>query len=339
MLFKTTWQLAMLTASLILLAACNGDNTTSTQAPNISIPLSVYKNSGGGTKYIAYTSVGGGEPVMTVVDTGSEVYFVNESAIGPNVTMTDQTVTLYYDFGHQTITGKLAYAPVSFYANNNAVITSSANTPIVVVPSTALPIKALMGVGMRGNLSPILYLPYPYNQALSVNLPESTLSFGVFNDINAANSAWVQLPSITCNTFPHGGNPYGSVNTSCWNTFAVPIKPAFNILESSYTAPVINGVLDTGSDSGIQMPSQPDYITLRHGNITNFGFATLNSSKGPLLMEMTPNKIYFAATTFNDPNGLINVGNYVFNFYQIIFDRYDGKVWFTPSPVNTSSSN
>jgi hypothetical protein len=45
---------------------------------------------------------------------------------------------------------------------------------------------------------------------------------------------------------------------------------------------------------------------------------------------MTP-KVY-AATNATHGDNFVNLGNNVFNYYKIIFNRYDGKVWFK-SPV------
>ena len=309
----------------VVLAGCNsgGTATSSSQiAQPVSVPLFVYSG-GGQTKYYAYTSAGGGTPGQTVIDTGSDIYYVNQSSVGPNVTYTNESVTLYYDFGHRQVNGILAYAPVSMYSGSNVVITSAVNTPIVVVPDAPPPFIGLMGVGMRSNISVNLYFAYPYNQALSVNLPESAISFGLFDHITSGNGfSWVQLESQACKNY---ATPLES-SANCWNTFGLPISANFNQGESTITAPLMNGLLDTGSDSGFQLDPMPGYVQISNGYTTNFAYATLQTSTGPLLMYMTP-YVYAAQSNYNGGN-FVNIGNNVFNYYQVIYDRYDGKVWF-----------
>ena len=48
--------------------------------------------------------------------------------VGPNVQYTNESVVLYYDFGHKSITGVLAYAPVTLYSGGVPVISSSINS-------------------------------------------------------------------------------------------------------------------------------------------------------------------------------------------------------------------
>lgn len=314
---------------VLLISACNSASTTPTGQQSVNVPLEIYSVQGV-TKYYSYTSVGGGVPGKTIIDTGSDVYFILRSQVGPNVVYTSESVILYYDFGNESVPGVLAYAPVTMYNGDIPVITSSVDTPIVVVESVAIPFNGLMGVGMRGNLSPQLYFQSPYNQAMSVNLPESTLSFGKFDDtINSNGASWVQLDSITCNNY---GTPIESSSANCWNTFGLPVQSTFNEGESTYTAPTMNGLLDTGSDSGFQLSPFPSYINVTNSHTTNFAYATIQTSTGPLLMYMTSN-IYAVDSTYNGGN-FVNIGNNVFNYYQIIFDRYDGKVWFKAPVVN-----
>jgi hypothetical protein len=319
----------VLIASLALgfISGCNsGSNNSSTippQSQSVSVPLMVY-SSGNQTKYYAYTSVGGGAPGMTVVDTGSDVYFVARNMVGPNVKYTNESVVLYYDFGNRSVTGVLAYAPVTLYSGNNPVVSSSMSTPIVVTESASAPFIGLMGVGMRGNLSPQLFFPSPYNQAMAVNLPESTLSFGLFNSItNTGEASYVQLESQVCNNY---GTSLESSSANCWNTFAVPVKSSFSNGNGTYTDSTMSGVLDTGSDSGYQLQPFPNYISVNNSYVSNFAYATINTSSGPLQVYMTPT-IYAATSSYNGGN-FVNVGNNIFNYYQIVFDRYDGKVWF-----------
>ena len=316
----------VLIASLTLgvITGCNNGNSNSSSQPqSVSVPLMVY-SSGNQSKYYAYTSVGGGTPGMTVVDTGSDVYFVARNMVGPNVTYTNESVVLYYDFGNRSVTGVLAYAPVTLYSGNNPVVSSSINTPIVVTESASAPFIGLMGVGMRGNLSPQLFFPYPYNQAMAVNLPEYTLSFGIFTGaINSTGSSYIQLESQICNNY---GTTIESNSANCWNTFAIPVNSSFNNGDGTYTESTMNGVLDTGSDSGYQLKPFPNYISVTNSYVSNFAYATINTSTGSLPVNMTP-AIYAATSNYNGGN-FVNVGNNIFNYYQIIFDRYDGKVWF-----------
>lgn len=306
------------------LTACIGNTASSqVQAQSVNVPLSI-SESGGQIKYYAYTSAGGGAPIQTVIDTGSDVYYISRNALGPNVIFTTESVTLYYDFGNRQVPGVLAYAPVSMYAGTTPVLTTTSYSPIVVVESVSPPFNALMGVGMRGNLSPDLFFPYPYNQAISINLPESVVSFGLFEStISSSGASFVQLESQVCNNY---GTPIESGSANCWNTFGLPIQSTFNSGASAYTAPIMNGVLDTGSDSGFQLMPLPSYMDIVGGYVTNFAYATLQTSSGNLLMNMT-NIIYAANSNYNGGN-FVNVGNNVFNYYQIIFNRYDGKVWF-----------
>jgi len=321
--------LASTIAAGAITACSSGSSGSSSQQQSVNVPLMVYSGNGQ-TKYYSYTSVGGGAPGMTVIDTGSDVYFVARNMVGPNVQYTNESVVLYYDFGHRSVTGVLAYAPVTLYSGNIPVITSSVSTPIVVTESASAPFIGLMGVGMRGNLSPQLFFPTPYNQAMSVNLPGSTLSFGIFEStIDSQGASYLQLESQVCNNY---GTPIESSSANCWNTFGIPVKSTFTNGNSGYTESTMSGLLDTGSDSGYQLLPFPDFINVTNSYVTNFVSATVETSVGALPMYMTPS-IYAATNNYNGGN-FVNVGNNVFNYYQIIFDRYDGKVWFKATPGN-----
>jgi hypothetical protein len=68
-------------------------------------------------------------PGKTIIDTGSDVYYITRDAVGPNVQYTTESIILYYDFGNRQVPGILAYAPVTIYDGNTGVLTSSPNTP------------------------------------------------------------------------------------------------------------------------------------------------------------------------------------------------------------------
>ena len=298
-----------LLGSVLLISGCNSGTTPSNSSQqSISVPLLVFESEGQ-IKYYSYTSAGGGQPGKTVIDTGSDVYYISRSAVGPNVQYTTESVVLYYDFGQRSVPGTLAYAPVTMYAGDTPMLTSSQYTPIVLIESENAnpPFIGLMGVGMRGNLSPDLFFPAPYNQAISVNLPEATVSFGIFNQtINSNGASYVQLQQQVCNNY---GTPIESSSATCWNTFGLQVQSTFLNGESTYTAPIMNGLIDSGSDSGFQLDPFPNYIESSNHYTTNFAYAIIQTSTGPLQMFMTP-KVYAATSSYNGGN-FVNVGNNV----------------------------
>lgn len=316
----------------LILAACNGTNNSQNPTPSptptptelfesISIPTVGYA----GSKFAVYTSVAGGTPALTEIDTGSDFLLIESSYVGPNIRMTTQTITYVYDHGTNPRTGTLGYAAIGMLANSSSttpLIKTSDEVPVIVVPDGTVGNqgnKAIMGLRMNGNVSPKLFLPYPYNQMFIADFKNSKLIFGNFENSTTEEYGNITLPPITCES----SNVATTAVTPCWNDMAIPVN--YVISGNPDGNPLLyNSLFDSGASSSFQFSPLPNWFNVNvNDQLTNNVVATMSTTLGTKQIYLTPT-IDAYASDYN--GGIVNVGNNIFNYYKILFNQAAGTI-------------
>src|SRR5690348_2075338 len=125
-------------AALVLAGVALGSGMAAAQ-DSVTIPLNPNADRSGFANLVT-VSVGGGPPSEVLVDTGSSGLRFLQSEIGPDLMMTDTTISYPYASGNY-VTGVLGYAPVSFPDASTPVSTTDWIAIEVVTSVTCQPDK------------------------------------------------------------------------------------------------------------------------------------------------------------------------------------------------------
>ena len=161
-------------------------------------------------------------------------------------------------------------------------------------------------------------MPYPYNQAFIFDAPKSEIIFGNYTESKLANFGTVQLTKISCNSY----GASSSANPSCWDDMAVPVD--YRI--SGAPEPVIqyNSLFDSGASSSFQFSPLPSWLKVnKDGDVLNTVKAGMTTSLGVMPIYLTDPVSAFDS---NYNGGIVNVGNDIFNYYQVLFDQQNGEI-------------
>lgn len=319
----TIWLICGITSIIIM--SCSAGNSA-----NNAVAVVPTFNYDPGNKTATMVSIGSGKEIIAEIDTGSEMTVIDESCVGTNIVRTNESLTITYGAGTNTVSGYVAYASIKFTQQDGSVLSTNKNTPILVVTQGSVNQgggnSAILGMRMNTQISSRLFLPYPYNQMMVLNRSESFIAFGNLNNAQLAKFALISQTNIPCNNL---GINYSS-GTSCWNTpqNAVTYQYSFggsNFGESNYVT-----IFDSGEARGnIYIDPMPSWINLDSNNVVlNQVSASLNTSQGSLPLPITTPLYYKQPLT---PPGSINPGNLLFNSYQVLFDQSSGQMGFLAS--------
>lgn len=326
---KNYMKLTSLFSIMIVVTACGSGSIHSSQDnqvyTSISVPATTYADAKS-SKFAVYTSAGNGKNTLTEIDTGSDLYVIESSYVGNNIRYTGESITLVYDHGMIKRSGLVAYASVSFLSESGATLiqTSSDQVPIVVVPDGVISNiesqnHAIMGMRMDGNVSVKLFLPYPYNQMFIMNMPERQLEFGNFTTQQMSGFGMVQAPESACDHYTVSS----SSNNLCWDDMHLPVKYTAT-KDGTQVQATFNSLFDSGASSSFQFKPLPDWLVVSDTNkVKNPVAATIMTTQGPMALQLTEPTSAFA----NESNGgIVNVGNNIFNFYQVLYNQVNGQV-------------
>lgn len=304
----------------ILLFGCNGGNNSTL---NNVVTINTY-NYDPGNKTAVNISIGGSSPIMAEIDTGSDMTVVNEAAVGPNINKTNQIISITYGGGENTVSGYLAYGSVTFTTATGESISSSPNTPILVVTQGSVNEgggnSAILGMRMNNQVSVRLYLQAPYNNMMILNRPMNHLVFGQLNASQLNNFANIQQVTTNCVNYAVPN----TLSNTCWD-----IAP--NSFSYTYTESGAQGsanyptVLDSGEgNASFYFSPAPSWMSYSSDNIiTTPIIVTANTNHGPINLPLT-STVYYR----NIPTSTVNPGNNLFNSYQVLFDQMDGVIGF-----------
>lgn len=315
----------------LTLVACNSGGSSSAVNPSPSpsptaapatLAVSTFTYNPG-DKTGVNVSIGGSDPIIAEVDTGSNLTVVNESAVrGANIQMTSESLTLSYGGGINTVSGYIGYGSVSFTTTNGAQLTSSPQTPILVVTQGTVNLgggnNAILGMQLNNQTSVRLFLPSPYNQMMLLNKPQSQLIFGQLSFAQLSEFANIQLESETCQNH----QVTTSMNNTCWMTESIPVEYTYSQTGLPDGHVTIGTLFDSGAGNAMfQFSSQPSWLQLQGSVIQNTITAKVGTSQGVLPLPLTSTMIYESNT-----DNKVNAGNNLFNTYQVLFDQTDGII-------------
>lgn len=306
--------------------ACSSGTSGSNSTSNPEVVFVPTFNYEPGNKTAVQASIGGGPEVIAEIDTGSELTVINESYVGNNIQKTSQIIPITYGAGTNQVSGYLAYGTIQFTTTSGAVISTSNNAPIVVVTEGSVDQgggnNAILGMRMDNQVSSRLFLPYPYNQMMVLNRPESYIAFGLLNTSQLGKFATITQKQIPCYNY----SVPDTESNICWGTAESSVT--YNYSESSgFGSSNYSTVFDSGEAIGnFYLESVPYWMTLTgNGIITNQLTATINTSSGALPLPLTQPMKYTQPVRSGN---VVNPGNQLFNTYQVLFDQVNGVMGF-----------
>ena len=322
---KTVGLVSGMTGSMLVIASCNSGSSSSTPAPapvygSVAVPTTTYSS-----KFALYTSVAGGTPVLTEIDTGSDFLMVESSYVGSNIVMTNESITYTYDHGTNPRTGVIGYTTVSLLngQTGGSVISTNDQVPVIVVADGVVNSNpklnhAIMGLRMNSNVSAKLYLPYPYNQSFIFNAPQSQLIFGNFSESQLSSFGTINLSESSCSN----SGVTATATNPCWNDMAIPVN--YTISGAPSTPMQYNSLFDSGAASSFQFSPLPSWMNVNSNNVLqNTVSASLVTTAGSLNIPLT-SVVSAYDSSYN--GGIVNVGNNIFNSYQVLFNQQNGTI-------------
>lgn len=310
---------------IFILSACRvGSNSTNSNSySNVVVPATTYPD-GKDYKFAVYTSAGNGKQTLTEIDTGSDLYLIESSYAGNNIHYTGESMTIEYDHGNIKRSGLVGYTYVSFLneSGQKIISTTTNKVPVLVVPDGVISESqnhAIMGMRMDGNVSVRLFLPYPYNQMFMMDMPQRQLIFNNFSAQQMQDFGFIQAPESACNTY----SVTSTATNKCWNDMHLPV----NYIATQNGAQIesaIYSLFDSGASTSFQLQPLPDWLIIdSNNNIKNPVSAVATTTQGPMELPLT---IPAAAYDTNYNGYIVNVGNNIFNYYQILYNQTNGTV-------------
>lgn len=316
-----------ITVLIILLCGCSLGSSTSNNTL-IFVPTFNYMP---GNKTATYVRIGGGESIIAEIDTGSEMTVVNKSYIGGNIVKTTESLTIVYGGGTNTVSGYIAYGSVEFTTSDGSKLHTSNQTPILIVESGDVNQgggnNAILGMRMNNQISPRLFLPYPYNQMMVLNRSESFIAFGTLSQTQLSKFAMLSQTQSSCQNLV---NNISVSNNLCWSPESNSVTYLYSKSSGGHGESDYATLFDSGEAHGnIYITPMPAWIELNdQGVIENHISAVLNTSKGRLPMPITTLIRYKQSLT---PPGIVNPGNLLFNQYQMLIIQNNGAIGFIES--------
>jgi hypothetical protein len=285
-------------------------------------------------KTLVHASIGGGPSTKTELDTGSGALVVEQSKVGPNVVVTGIPVTITYAHGTNNRSGVLAFGTFELLDGDGGqpLLGTTGSIPLLVVPDGVVSNngenKAIFGLRMNSSVSPKIFFPVPYNQMVLLNRPAHTIAFGRFS---LEGFGMVSLPVIAGDDSGLVGGPLNLA--SYWNDAAIPVK---YVISPGTVAQTWDSLVDTGASSSFQASPPPPNLQFTPvvtaggvigGVLQNQVLASLPTSLGPMPIYLT-DTVDVYETNFNGT--IVNVGNNMANFYQILLDQASGRWGIAP---------
>lgn len=200
MLFTPTSNASYKTGALTLTAPGVQPLSMAIESVPATLNIDVFDDPDDSAKTDTYVKIAGNSAAaLAEIDTGSQITVVTQAMVGPNIQMTSQTITLDYGQGENILVGTLGYGTVSFTTSDHKTLTTSPNTPIVVVP--AIPqgdYDVILGMDLHTQVAARLYLPYPYNQMFVLNKTGGYLTVGTLTQSEINQFGTYQLQMTPC---------------------------------------------------------------------------------------------------------------------------------------------
>lgn len=316
----------------IILTACHSGSSSNNDSQSVQMVYVPTLNYQPGNKTAVMASIGGSNPIIAEIDTGSEMTVVNESAVGNDLLKTTQVISITYGAGTNQVSGYLAYGVVTFITSSGATLSTSANAPIVVVTQGNVNQgggnNAILGMRMNNQVSSRLFLAYPYNQMMVLNRSESFVAFGKLSTTQLESFAVINQGSALC----QNSEIPNTASNSCWNTLESSVTYSYSLNNGGFGSSDYTTIFDSGEAIGnFYLESVPTWMDLTNSNrITNQMYAVINTNHSKIPMPLTTPTMYHLPVTpppLNSP-GTVNPGNQLFDAYQVLFDQADGLMGF-----------
>ena len=284
-------------------------------------------------------SVGGGAQTQVLLDTGSNGLRLNSTSVGPDVTVSDITITYGYGSGLQ-LEGRLAYASVTFteaVTPDGAALTTAAPIAIQYVThcngSTDLTAchwptgtTGIMGVGYENlgtgandlPFNPLAQLPGNFASGFIVqgwNTADAVLTVGLTAE-NTAGFIFEPLDPSTSSSPPAGTKAWNTTVATCFQVNgATPICDKA-LLDTGQTVGHFDGAVDPAILSPDGRIAPGNSVAVQVGSLPTLVITTSDAENGDSY-DVTSEK-----------RG--NTGQLIYQYYTIAFDAVNGRLGFAP---------
>ncbi len=304
-------------------------------AESARIPLQPRPDQSGFANFLTI-EVGGGAPSDVLLDTGSTGLRILESAVGPNVRLTDIPITYSYTSGN-LLTGVLGFAKVSFPGSEPLVATEQEIAIQVVRSVGCKPEKphcpgwhksevGVMGVAYRAGraFNPLAQLPGALGNGFIVvanDIARPGLQPHLVVGLTEENLAGFSFAPFE--RMPDGEQPAG---LKAWDTKS--IHTCFDVdggPEGCYGT-----VFDTGAGlCSFEVPNHAVHSPVKPGSLVTIRVP----EAGMKLSVVAGTSSWLDRFRYEPPHGGVlgfNSGGLVFRHMEIAFDAVTGRIGFKP---------
>ena len=304
------------------------------RANHVAVPIVTKQASDGSWLVTVNVSVAGGPTVPVQLDTGSTGLVIDSNALGKGAHPTGQAYTSGYLSG--PVNGQIETGVVSIGG-----LRSASSTAFSVVSSSSAagkvwasgPIRGVLGIAMTNDAappsvySPLLQLPSPYWQGVTVNVAKGENAKGslVIGPVRAAKRG-VALPMYpaTPSTYPDGRPALQKDAMMCWQIGRFANSCGLTDMDLGDPSPGVNTNfqgLHNGQDLN---PGQSVEITSPSGTPV-WSFTTGSNVSVPNVLRVEP--LSMGYTEFNTSIG--------FFFAHSLSYNVTGKQFLiSPNPLN-----
>ncbi len=313
-------------AICVLLAATAGSlfvarsAAAKTSSNDVSVPIVTTQASDRSWLVTVDVSVAGGPVVPVQLDTGSTGLVIDANAVGKGARSTGQPFTSDYLSG--AVNGKIDTGAVSIGG-----LKSASSTAFSVVPSNSSvgktwasgPVRGILGIAMTNDesptpvYSPLLQLPSPYWQGVTVNVAKGqdakgTLIIGPVRDRPRA----VALPMYpaTPSTYPDGRPAFQKDTTMCWQIGHIASSCGLTDMDLGDPSPGVNTNFQGLHNGETFNPGQVVSITSPSG-MPLWGFMTGSNVSVPNVLQVEPLSADY--TQFNTSIGFFFAHSLAYN--------------------------
>jgi hypothetical protein len=279
-------------------------------ANDVAVPIVTKQASDGSWLVTVQVSVAGGPTVPVQLDTGSTGLVIDANAVGKGARATGQSFTSGYLSG--AVNGKVDTGAVSIGG-----LKSAASTAFSVVPTNSSigktwasgPVRGILGIAMTNDesptlvYSPLLQLPSPYWQGVTVNVAKGQDAKGslVIGPVrHRKHSVALPMYPATPSTYPNGRPALQKDTTMCWQISHIASSCGLTDMDLGDPSPGVNTNFEGLHNGETFNPGQMVSITSPSGAPV-WSFTTGSNVSVPNVLRVEPLSMDY--TQFNTSIG------------------------------------
>jgi hypothetical protein len=301
---------------------------------DVGVPIVTMQASDGSWLVTVQVSVAGGPTVPVQLDTGSTGLVIDANAVGKGARSTGQSFTSGYLSG--AVNGKVDTGTVSIgglkSASSTAFSVVSTNSSIGKTWASG-PVRGILGIAMTNDesptpvYSPLLQLPSPYWQGVTVNVAKGqdakgSLVIGPVRD--RKRSVALPMYPATPSTYPNGRPAFQKDTTMCWQIGHIASSCGLTDMDLGDPSPGVNTNFEGLHNGETFNPGQVVRITSPSGSPV-WRFTTGSNVSVPNVLRVEP--LSMGYTQFNTSIGF-------FFSHSLAYDVTGKQYVISKNPLN-----